>query len=83
MPPKDPVAWNDSFQMTHFIIMWSSIERSLDPITQVFADEMIRRKGLRAYGISAVKRKASSLASPFDNVRLLAPANFDANADAA
>lgn len=72
--PESPfrVLWEDSGDYTHFLIAWDARPKAAS-ITQVFADEFHRRRGLRAYGVRVSSRRRSKVNQITTSVAPLEP----------
>jgi hypothetical protein len=58
--PPYRVFWEDSGEYTQFLLKWNARPKVFS-ITQVFSDEMRRRRGLLAYGIRATAKRRSKV----------------------
>jgi hypothetical protein len=76
--PESPflVLWEDSGDYTHFLIAWNARPKAAS-ITQVFADEFHRRRGLRAYGVRVSPQRRSKINQITTGVARLEPRRLD------
>ena len=69
---KVRVIWEESGAFTQALLQWNARPKVFS-ITQVFADEMQRRRGLRAYGVRAVQRRHSKINQLSTGLKTLEP----------
>ncbi len=71
------VLWEDSSSYTHFLLRWNARPRA-GGLSAVFADELIRRRGLRAYGVRLTDRRRSKINQIHSgNIHALIPRQLD------